>query len=62
MNLTVIQYDVIMEAINQAFNTIAEDNFIDPYAENPDGYTNETLFQALKEVEQQIISENIPLI
>lgn len=60
MQLTVIQYDAIMHAINNAKDQIATDTFIDPYAENPDGYTNETLLKALEQVEDMIITANIP--
>lgn len=60
MNLTTIEYDVIMEAINNAKSAIHDDEFIDPYAENPDYYTNETLLAALDSVERKIISDNIP--
>lgn len=58
--LSVIQYDAIMQAINNAQAEIADDTFIDPYADNPDQYTNEQLAQALDEVRDIIISENIP--
>lgn len=60
MQLTAIQYDAIMQAINNAKAEIATDTFIDPYAENPDGYTNETLLEALNQVEDKIIDANIP--
>lgn len=60
-NLTSIEYDVIMQAINNAKAEIADDTFIDPYAENPDGYTNETLLAALERVEDIIYESNIPL-
>lgn len=55
MKLTPIQYDAIMQAINNAQNEIADDTFIDPYGENPDNYTNETLAQALEEVRDKLI-------
>ena len=58
--LSVIQYDAIMECINHGKALIADDDFIDPYGEIPDGYNNETLLQALNEVEQKIITDNIP--
>jgi len=44
-----------MQAINNAKAEIADDTFIDPYAENTDGYTNETLLVALNSVEQKLI-------
>jgi len=61
MQLTSIQYNAVMMAINNAKADIAAGDFLDPYAENPDGYTNETLLTALERVEQKIISDNIPL-
>ena len=60
MNLSIIQYDVIMMAINEAQNAIIDDTLLDPYAENPNGYTNETLAIALNEVKDKIINANIP--
>ena len=60
MNLTAIQYDAIMQAINNAKAEIADGTFIDVYAEMPAGYTDETLLQALNDVENKIISDNIP--
>ena len=60
MPLTSIEYNAIMMAINNAKNAIADNGFIDPYAENTDGYTNETLLAALNSVENKIISDNIP--
>jgi ribosome-binding ATPase YchF (GTP1/OBG family) len=55
MNLSTIEYDVIMQAINNAKNEIHEDTLIDPYADNIEGYTNEMLLQALERVENKII-------
>lgn len=49
-----------MQAINNAKIAIHDDEFIDPYAENPDGYTNETLLEALNQVEDKIISDYNP--
>jgi hypothetical protein len=60
MNLTTIEYNVIMEAINNAKSAIHDDEFIDPYADNPDGYTNELLLAALDSVERKIINDNLP--
>lgn len=49
-----------MMAINNAYAEIDDDTFIDPYAENIEGYTNDTLREALKRIEDRIISANIP--
>ncbi len=59
--LSRIQYDVIMQAINNAKAEIKDDEFIDPYAEvEYEGYNNINLFEALVEVEYIILSSNIP--
>ncbi len=60
MTLSVIEYDAIMQAISNAKCEIADDTFIDPYAENIEGYTNETLLAALERVENMIMAANIP--
>lgn len=60
MQLTVIEYDVLMQAIENAKCEIADDEFIDPYAENIEGYTNESLLEALESVEKKIIGDNVP--
>lgn len=54
MNLTTLQYGVIMQAIDNAKNEIAEDTFIDPY-NNEDGVTNEQCLEALEQVEDQLM-------
>lgn len=56
MQLTKIEYNAIMIAIDKAKDAIGEDTFIDPYAENPDHYTNENLLAALNSVEDKIIN------
>lgn len=61
LSLSVIQFDAIMAAINNAKNDIEEDEFISPYAELPyPEYTNENLFEALNEVEEKLINYNTP--
>lgn len=59
MQLTSIQYNAIMMAINNAKAEIAADTFIDPY-DNHNEYTNEQMRQALEEVEGKILATNIP--
>jgi len=56
MKITDIEYNAIMQAINNARAEIADDTFIDPYAENPDGYTNETLDNALVSIENKLMA------
>lgn len=60
MKLTPIQYDVLLQALNNARAELIDDTFIDPYAENPKGYTNATLLKAVGEVEWLIIQDDIP--
>jgi len=56
MNLNTEEYTVLMQAINNARAEIADDTFIDPYGENPEGYTNESLTEALKSAEGKIMA------
>lgn len=58
MKLSKIEYDVLMGAIENAKNQIADDAFIDPYADNPEGYTNETFAEALKTAEKKLQAFN----
>ncbi len=53
LRLTDLEYGVVMQAIENAKNTIAEDEFIDPY-NNEEGYTNEILLKALESAEDKI--------
>jgi len=59
MQLTSIEYNAIMMAIQLGYNAIEENCFLDPFDDNPDGYTNESLAQALSSVESKIINANI---
>lgn len=59
MHLSSIEYNVIMQAINNAYDALDEDTFIDPYG-NEDDYTNDTLRAALENVERKILDANIP--
>lgn len=58
MELSTIEYNAVMMAIDSAKNAIADDTFIDHYADNPDGYTNKILLAALNSIEDKIISLN----
>lgn len=60
MQLTHIQYDAILQCIEHGRALLKDGDFIDPYAENPEGYTEETLTQALNEVEK-IITSSTPI-
>lgn len=56
MQLTPIQYNAIMIAINNAKELANNGELLDPYAENPNGYTNQSVSKALNQVEDMIIS------
>lgn len=58
MKLSSIQYDVIMQAINNAKAELADGTFIDPYSDNE--YSEKQIEQALNDVENIIIDTNIP--
>lgn len=58
MQLTDIEYNVVMQALNNAKAEIHDDNFIDYYSENADMYTNEQLLQAIESVEQKLFNIN----
>jgi hypothetical protein len=58
MQLTKEEYNVVMQAINNAKAAIADNEFIDYYAENPDGYTNESLAHALDTIETKLMAFN----
>lgn len=51
-----IEYGVIMQAIDNAKNEIAEGTFIDPYS-NEEGVTDEQALAALVRVEQKLMAE-----
>lgn len=56
MKITDLEYGVIMQAIQNAYNEIAEDTFIDPY-DNEEKVTNEQAENALKSIEAKLIKE-----
>lgn len=58
MQLTTIQYDAIMAAINNYKSDLLTDDIATVY-ENQD-YTADNLNQAITEVEDKIIKANIP--
>jgi hypothetical protein len=57
MKFSNIQYSALMQAIENAKNAIAVNEFIDPYGENGETYTNENVLAALEEVEDMLISD-----
>lgn len=60
MKITLIEFDVLMKAINNAKDSILEDTFIGPYDENVEGYTNRSLMDALESIENKLINEFYP--
>jgi len=55
MQLTELEYNVLMQAINNAKASIADGEFIDPYSEHANDYTEEQLSEALETAENKII-------
>ena len=52
-HFTEIEYGVLMQAIDNARNEVAEDTFIDPY-NNEEGVTNEQVMAALDSAEEKL--------
>ena len=62
MNLSVIEYNAIMMAIDNAKSSIKEDTFLDPYNTDKDAskYNNTNMLEALNSVEDKLIASSIP--
>jgi hypothetical protein len=58
MQITQIEYDVVMQALNNAKAEIHDDEFIDPYSEFADLYTNEQLAAAIDSFEEKLFIIN----
>lgn len=58
MYFTQLEYGVLMQAIDNAKNEIAEDTFIDPYS-NEEGLTNEQALEALLSAERKLIETTL---
>jgi len=54
--LTELEYSVVMQAISNARAEIADQNFIDPYA-NEDNHTHTQLAEALDAAETKLIAQ-----
>ena len=52
MYITNLEYNVLMQALQNAHDL---DDFVDPYAENEEGYTDKDFEVALKSVENILI-------
>lgn len=60
MQLTILQYNVLMMALGNAKAAIADGDFIDPYAEDIDEYSDAEMLKAIDDVEKMIIKDNTP--
>lgn len=58
MQLTDIEYNVVMQALNNAKAEIHDEEFIDPWSEFADLHTNEEYLQAVESVEQKLFIIN----
>jgi hypothetical protein len=54
MFITNLEYNVLMQALQNAQGQHAEGDFVDPYAENEEGYTDQDFEVALKSVENKL--------
>ena len=55
MQLTNLQYSVLIQALHNAQGLHADNEFVDPYAENEEKYTDEDIDKALADVEKIIM-------
>jgi len=58
--LSVMQYNAIMQCIEHGEALVKDDNFIDPYGEKDEWWTNENILIALNDIKKMIINGNIP--
>lgn len=57
MKITELEYNVLMQAINNAKAAIEDDEFIDPYSEHAKDHTEEELLEALNSIESKFIAD-----
>lgn len=55
MKLTELEYNVLMQAINNAKAEIADGEFIDPYSEHANDHTEAELLEALDSAENKLM-------
>ena len=60
MKLTDLQYGVLIQALHNAQELQCDGDFIDPHAENDEGYTDEDIAKALNEVEDIVAKLWVP--
>ena len=61
MKLTNLQYSVLIQALHNAQALHVDCEFIDPYAENEEGYTDDDITKALEEVETIVMKSWEPV-
>jgi len=61
MKLSELQYSVLIQSLHNARDLHLDGEFIDPYAENEEGYTDEDIEKALNETEAIIMANWEPL-
>ena len=54
--LTDLEYSLVIQALHNAQSLHSENDFIDPYAENEENYTDEDIAKALSVAENKIIA------
>jgi len=55
MFITNLEYGVLMQALQNAQAEHIDGDFVDPYAENEEGYTDQDFEVALKSVENKLL-------
>jgi len=55
MYITNLEYNVLMQALQNAQNAHDLDDFVDPYAENEEGYTDKDFEIALISIEKKLL-------
>ena len=58
--LSSIQYNVFMQLVEHGEALVKDDDFIDPYGETAEDWTNEKVLIALNDLKMIVINGNIP--
>ena len=56
MFITNLEYSVLMQALQNAQGQHVDNDFVDPYAENEEGYTDKDVEVALNSIEKKLIN------
>jgi len=59
IKLTDLEYGVVMQAIQNAQAEHVDGTFVDPYAENEEGYTDEDFTNALASAEAKLMKNYV---